>query len=125
MSGMHRLFKGCLLAALLLASPAVPADQASDRERERERGDRRYGDSGYNGGNESDDSRDCIEGSDDTYRGRDCDNVSVNDSYGTTEYIVQPNRVSAYDGVGQGRREIDRGHISSRQIHRGGGGGRR
>jgi hypothetical protein len=142
MSGMHRLLEGCLLAALLLASPVVSADQASDRERERERGDRRYEDSGYSGGNDRYDSRDCIDGRDDHYRGRECENAWVNDRYntpqyigqpsrrhpggttdryGTPDYIGQPNRGSAYDGVGSGHHEIERGHASSRQMRSGGG----
>jgi hypothetical protein len=155
-----RKTNGCLLAALLLASPVVVAEQHDtptliaqedgdrygDRGRDSDREDR-YGDRGRGSdGDDRHDDRDCSRDRDDRYRGRDCDNYWTNDRYdspsyvgqptrrhpggttdryGTPEYIGQPNRGSAYDGVGSGHREIDRGRASSRQIQRGGGGGRR
>lgn len=151
---MPRQIDACLLAALLLVSPAVLAKQQYNptliAQEEGDRyGDRedRYGDRGRgSGGDDRYDDRDCSRDRDDRYRGRECDNDWVTDRYdtpsyigqpsrrhpggttdryGTPDYIGQPNRGSAYDGVGSGHHEIDRGHASSRQIQRGGGGGRR
>jgi hypothetical protein len=149
----------CLLAVLLLSSPAVLAvqqhtptliaqgegDRYGDRGRDADREDR-YGDRGRGSdGDDRYDDRDCSRDRDDRYRGRDCDNYwatdrydtpgyvgqptrrhpgGTTDRYGTPDYIGQPNRGSAYDGVGSGHSEIDRGHSSSRQMQRGGGGGR-